>query len=36
MAVGNAAKALLGKTPGNIVANRPLRHGVIADFVVPE
>ena len=30
MAVGNAAKAMLGKTPGNIEAIRPLRNGVIA------
>ena len=36
MAVGNAAKAMLGKTPGNIEAIRPLRNGVIADFDVTE
>jgi len=36
MAVGNTAKAMLGKTPGNIEAVRPLRHGVIADFEVTE
>ncbi|MEM7305992.1 MAG: rod shape-determining protein [Planctomycetota bacterium] len=36
MAVGNAAKAMLGKTPGTIEAIRPLRHGVIADFEVTE
>jgi rod shape-determining protein MreB len=36
MAVGNAAKAMLGKTPGNIQAIRPLRNGVIADFDVTE
>lgn len=36
MAVGNAAKAMLGKTPGTIEAVRPLRHGVIADFEVTE
>ncbi len=36
MAVGNTAKAMLGKTPGNIEAIRPLRHGVIADFDVTE
>ena len=36
MAVGNAAKAMLGKTPGGIEAVRPLRHGVIADFEVTE
>jgi rod shape-determining protein MreB len=31
-AVGNVAKEMLGKTPGNIVAVRPMRNGVIADF----
>lgn len=36
MAVGNAAKAMLGKTPGSIEAIRPLRNGVIADFDVTE
>ena len=36
MAVGNAAKAMLGRTPGNIEAIRPLRDGVIADFEVTE
>ncbi|MCP3916765.1 MAG: rod shape-determining protein [bacterium] len=36
MAVGNTAKAMLGKTPGSIEAVRPLRHGVIADFDVTE
>ena len=36
MAVGNAAKAMLGRTPGNIEAIRPLRNGVIADFDVTE
>ena len=36
MAVGNAAKAMLGKTPGNIEAIRPLKHGVIADFEITE
>ena len=36
MAVGNAAKAMLGKTPFNIEAIRPLRNGVIADFDVTE
>ena len=35
-AVGNDAKAMLGKTPGNIEAIRPLRDGVIADFEVTE
>lgn len=35
-AVGNEAKQMLGRTPGNIVAIRPLRDGVIADFEVTE
>src|ERR1700739_3727370 len=32
LAVGNEAKQMLGRTPGNIQAIRPLRAGVIADF----
>ncbi len=32
LAVGAAAQKMLGRTPGNIVALRPLREGVIADF----
>ena len=32
MAVGNEAKLMLGKTPGSIVAMRPLKDGVIAEF----
>ncbi len=32
VAVGNEAKRMLGRTPGNIVAIRPLRDGVIADY----
>src|SRR5882724_10434050 len=35
-AVGKAAKMMLGKTPGNIVAIRPMKDGVIADFTVTE
>ncbi|MGC8916011.1 MAG: rod shape-determining protein [Thermoanaerobaculum sp.] len=35
-AVGQAAKDMLGKTPGNIVAIRPMKDGVIADFEVTE
>ena len=35
-AVGEAAKRMLGRTPGNIVAIRPLKDGVIADFEVTE
>lgn len=36
LAVGNDAKAMLGRTPGNIVAIRPLKDGVIADFEVTQ
>ncbi|MFN0130365.1 MAG: rod shape-determining protein [Verrucomicrobiales bacterium] len=36
LAVGDDAKRMLGRTPGNIVAIRPLRDGVIADFDVTE
>jgi rod shape-determining protein MreB len=36
LAVGADARAMLGKTPGNIVAIRPMRDGVIADFEVTE
>jgi rod shape-determining protein MreB len=36
LAVGNEAKQMLGRTPGSIVATRPLRDGVIADFEVTE
>jgi len=35
-AVGNTAKEMIGKTPGNIVAVRPMRNGVIADFDITE
>jgi len=35
-AVGQAAKEMLGKTPGNIAAIRPMKDGVIADFEVTE
>ncbi len=35
-AVGKDAKAMLGRTPGNITAIRPLKDGVIADFVTTE
>jgi rod shape-determining protein MreB len=31
-AVGNAAKSMIGRTPGNIVAIRPMKDGVIADY----
>ena len=36
LAVGNEAKQMLGRTPGNIQAIRPLRDGVIADFDIAE
>ena len=36
LAVGTEAHNMLGKTPGNIVAIRPMRDGVIADFEVTE
>jgi rod shape-determining protein MreB len=35
-AVGESAKSMLGRTPGNIMAIRPLKDGVIADFTVTE
>ena len=35
-AVGKAAKEMLGRTPANIVATRPMKDGVIADFEVTE
>ena len=36
LAVGKQAKEMLGRTPGNIVAVRPLRQGVISDYTVTE
>ncbi len=36
VAVGKEAKEMLGRTPGNIVAIRPMKDGVIADFKVTE
>src|SRR5712691_13554251 len=35
-AVGKEAKEMLGRTPGNIVAIKPVKDGVIADFEVTE
>ncbi|GAA3321087.1 hypothetical protein GCM10020331_035040 [Ectobacillus funiculus] len=32
VAVGNDAKQMIGRTPGNVVALRPMRDGVIADY----
>ena len=34
--VGSEAQAMLGRTPGNIVAIRPLREGVISDYYITE
>ncbi len=34
LAVGKEAKEMLGRTPGNIVAIRPMKDGVIADFEI--
>jgi len=36
IAVGEEARRMLGKTPGNIIAIRPMRNGVIADYHVTE
>lgn len=36
VAVGNEAKEMLGRTPGNITASRPMRDGVIADYRITE
>lgn len=36
VAVGTDAKEMLGRTPGNIVAMRPLKDGVIADYTITE
>jgi rod shape-determining protein MreB len=36
LAVGDDAKRMLGRTPGNIVAIRPLKDGVIADFEITQ
>ena len=35
-AIGEEARLMLGRTPGNIVAVRPLRHGVISDSTITE
>jgi rod shape-determining protein MreB len=35
-AVGERAKSMVGRTPGNIIAVRPLKNGVIADFEITE
>lgn len=36
LAVGNEAKEMIGRTPGNIVAIRPVKDGVIADFAITQ
>ncbi len=36
LAVGNEAREMLGRTPGNITASRPMKDGVIADYVITE
>jgi rod shape-determining protein MreB len=36
LAVGKEAKMMVGRTPGNIIATRPIKDGVIADFEVTE
>jgi len=36
LAVGDEAKRMLGRTPGDIIAVRPLKDGVIADFEITE
>ena len=36
LAVGHEARRMLGRTPGNIIATRPLRDGVISDYTVTE
>ena len=36
LAVGSEAKLMLGRTPSNIMAVRPLKNGVIADFEVTQ
>jgi rod shape-determining protein MreB len=36
LAVGREAKLMLGRTPGNIAAIRPMKDGVIADFEITE
>ena len=36
LAVGQEARKMLGRTPGNIVATRPLKDGVISNYTVTE
>ena len=34
--IGEEAREMLGRTPGNVVAVRPLQHGVISDYAITE
>ena len=36
MEIGEAARLMIGRTPGNIIAVRPLRQGVISDYTITE
>ena len=36
LAIGEEARRMIGRTPGNITAIRPLRQGVISDYIVTE
>ena len=36
LAIGEEARKMIGRTPGNIVAVRPLRDGVISDYTITE
>ena len=36
LAVGGEARRMIGRTPGNIIATRPLRDGVISNYTVTE
>lgn len=36
LAVGHEAREMIGRTPGNIIASRPMRDGVIADYIITE
>lgn len=36
LAVGDEARQMLGRTPGSIIASRPLKNGVIADYTITE
>ncbi|PIU68158.1 rod shape-determining protein, partial [candidate division WWE3 bacterium CG06_land_8_20_14_3_00_42_16] len=36
VAIGSQAREMLGRTPANIITSRPMRDGVIADYIVTE